>query len=89
MWDSPSKTDALREMRSHMTSLVSWAVGLQVSLELVVLTHLCPRNKPCPPGSEKLRVPELGTIWRMDLEATLRFQSSSYFRGILVVLEAD
>lgn len=47
MWDSPSKSDALREMRSHKTSLVSWAMGLQASMELVVLM-----GTQCPLGSD-------------------------------------
>lgn len=71
MLDSPSKSDALREMRSHMTSLVSWAWGLQASMELVVLM-----GTQCPLDSETLRGPEHGTIWRMDLEAALGSQSS-------------
>lgn len=43
MPDSPSKSNALKEMRSHMTSLVSWAMGLQASMEQVVLMRTqCP-----------------------------------------------
>lgn len=49
MPDSPSKSDALREMRSHMTSLVFWAMGFQASMELVVLM-----GTQCPVGSETL-----------------------------------
>lgn len=71
MLESPSKSDALREMRFHMASLVSWARGLQASMELVVLM-----GTQCPLGSETLRVPEHETIWRMDLEAALGSQSS-------------
>lgn len=47
MRDSPSKSDAPREMRSYMTSLVSWDMGLQVSMELMVLM-----GTQCPLGSD-------------------------------------
>lgn len=73
MQDSPSKSDALREMGSYMTSLVSWAMGLQASMELVVLM-----GTQCPLGSETLRVPDHETIWRMDLKAVHGSQSHFY-----------